>query len=165
MELIFSGLFSALLATVISVSFTHYSNVKALRVQTTIKVVEELDRLHRIYYEFKGVNNGALKEETFNRFQCIYNEFSCDVMIELAYGTGMALKRYRRFRSELHEAVMTIYNTGNITGTSNRNTKSIENIIHQSKKQLFNSLITNKSYISTMKNEAKDLLARFKKKH
>ena len=158
-----SALFSGLLAVIISVLYNHFSKVRELRVQTTIKVVEECDRLHRAYYEFKGSKSEGLKEESFNRFQNIYNEFGCDVMIELAYGKGKTLKRYRRFRIELHEAMMAIHDSGNITGTSNRNTINIENEINELRKQLFNSLITKKSCISSMKNEAKALLARFKK--
>lgn len=159
-----SALFSGLLAVIISVLYNHYSKVRELRVQTTIKVVEECDRLHKAYYNFKESKTEESKENHFKTFQRIYNKFNCDVMIELAYGNGTILKMYRRFRSTLHEAMMEAYNSVNIIGSYNKSTIKIEKEINELKKQFFNSLITNKCFLSSTKSEAKYLLDRFKKR-
>jgi hypothetical protein len=139
MEIIISAIISGLLATSITLIYTHLSQQRSFRIKTALKVVEECDKLLRVYSKLKLKFSAPTEssEDGFKDFMSMYNEFSGDVMIELAYGENEQIEKYRKFRATLFDAMdMNQPDVGRI----NRKEKEEERIT-KLKSELFNSLI------------------------
>jgi len=108
MEIVISAIMSGLLATLITLIYSHYSQQRSFRIKTALKIVEECDKLFKVFSELKSVAQTKSSECDTNKFMAMYNEFSGDVMIELAYGKDKQLQKYRELRTRLLAYVMDI---------------------------------------------------------
>ena len=138
MEIIISAIISGLLATSITLIYTHLSQQRSFRIKTAIKVVEECDKLLRVYSKLKLKFSAPTEssEDGFKDFMSMYNEFSGDVMIELAYGENEQIEKYRKFRATLFGAMLDMNQPDG--GRINRKE---EERIAKLKSELFNSLL------------------------
>ena len=101
MEIVISAIISGLLATSITLIYTHYSQQRSFRIKTALKIVEECDKLFKVFSELKSLAQTKSSEYDTNQFMAMYNEFSGDVMIELAYGKDEQIQKYRELRTRL----------------------------------------------------------------
>ena len=136
MEIIISSIISGLLATSITLIYTHLSQQRSFRIKTALKVVEECDKLLRVYSKLKSSAPTESSEDGFKDFMSMYNEFSGDAMIELAYGENEQIEKYRKFRTTLFDAMMDM-NQPDVGRINRKEEKRITKL----KSELFNSLI------------------------
>ena len=144
MEIIISSIIPALLATSITLIFTHRSQQRSFRIKTALKVIEECDKLLKVYSKLKSLKSSApteSSEDGFKDFKSMYNEFSGDAMIELAYGENEQIEKYRKFRTTLFDAMMDM-NQPDVGRINRKEEKRITKL----KSELFNSLIKNSRY-------------------
>jgi len=136
MEIILSTLISGLLATSITLIYTHRAEKRSFRIKIAIRVVEECDKLLKIYYKLKSSNDGNSIDNDFSDFMSVYNEFSGDVTIELAYGKKNQLEKYRIFRTDLLETILDMKQN-----FKNRVDRKVEERISTAKTELYDALI------------------------
>ena len=146
MEIIISAIISGLLATFITLIYTYHSQQRSFRIKTALKIVEECDKLLRVYSKLKSSAQTELREDGIKDFVYMHNEFSGDVMIELAYGKNDQIKKYREFRARLFSAVIDMNqpDSGSIE-------RKEEEHIAKLKSELFDSLIKTDGIIYKIK--------------
>jgi hypothetical protein len=147
MEIIISAIISGLLATFITLIYTYHSQQRSFRIKTALKIVEECDKLFKVYSKLKSLVQTESSEDGIKDFVDMYNEFSGDVMIELAYGENEQIKIYRKLRARLFSAVMDMNQPD-----SGKIDRKEEESIAKLKSKLFNSLIKTDSIIYKIKN-------------
>ena len=135
-NIIIPAIISGLLCTVIALIHTHYSQLRSFRIKTALKIVEECDKLLRAYSKLKSSAQTESSEDDINDFVYMHNEFSGDVMIELAYGENEQIKKYREFRERLFSAVMDMNQPD-----SGRIDRKEEERIAKLKSELFKALL------------------------
>lgn len=139
------SIISGLLAALITLFYTHYSEQRSFRIKTALKIVEECDKLFKVFSELKALAHTKSSEFNTNQFMSIYNEFSGDVMIELAYGKNEQIQKYRKLRARLLGYVMDMNQPNNF-----KVDRKEEERISKLKTDLFDSLIKD-SEISRIK--------------
>ncbi len=147
MEIIISAIISGLLATFITLIYTYHSQQHSFRIKTALKIVEECDKLFRVYSKLKSLAQTESSEDGIKDFVDMYNEFSGDVMIELAYGENDQIKKYRELRASLLGTVMDMNQPD-----SDKKDRKEEERIAKLKSELFNSLTKTDSIIYKIKN-------------
>jgi hypothetical protein len=138
MEIVISSIISGLLATLIALIYTHYSQQRSFRIKTAFKIVDECDKLFKVFYELRSLAQIESSEYDINQFMAIYNQFSGDVMIELAYGKGKQILKFKELRTRLLNYVMDM-NQPNGFKIDNKEEERISKL----KSDLFDLLINN----------------------
>lgn len=149
-QIIIPAIFSGILATSITLIYIHLSQQRSFRIKTAFKVIDECDKLLKVYSKLKSSTLTESSEDGFKDFMSMFNEFSGDAMIELAYGENEQIKKYREFRARLFGAMMDMNQPDG--GRINRKE---EERITKLKSELFNSLIKNRCIIYKIKTTLK----------
>ncbi|MGD9159796.1 MAG: hypothetical protein PVG39_15380 [Desulfobacteraceae bacterium] len=145
MVTIISSIISGLIATLITLIYAHYSQQCSFRIKTALKIVEECDKLFKVFSELKSLAQTKSSKYDTNQFMAMFSEFSGDVMIELAYGKDVQIQKYRDLRTRLLGYVMDMNQPNGF-----KVDRKEEEIIYKLKSDLFDSLIKD-SIISRIK--------------
>lgn len=136
---------SGLLGIFLTLIYTHYSQQRLFRIKTALKIVEECDKLFKVFSALKTSAQTKSSGYDTSQFMAMYNEFSGDVMIELSYGKNEQIQKYRELRTRLLNYVMTMNQPNGFKAD-----RKEEDKIKKLKTDLFDSLIKD-SEISRIK--------------